>query len=272
MGGLMQLAYSNLACPGWNFEKTVEAVHTYGFDGLEIRLFDGEVVTPDISAAARRRAEAAIRAAGVRVAALDTSLQAAGPDAERFLAGVEVMAEIAEEWGAPLLRVFGGPLPQGTAARSSELARVGDLLSRGAEVAGQYHVGIALETHDDFASAHTVGEVLHRAGGHVGAVYDAFHPHRVGESPEEVLGQLGGYIWLVQVKDAVRTGPEEWQLVPVGEGEVPVHELVQRLPAAGYDDWVSLEFEKKWHPELAPPEESLRPQAELLRHWLADSR
>ena len=42
----MRLCYSNLACPDWSFEQTVEAVGTYGFDGLEIRLFDGEVVTP----------------------------------------------------------------------------------------------------------------------------------------------------------------------------------------------------------------------------------
>ena len=76
-------------------------------------------------------------------------------------------------------------------------------------------------------------------------------------------------MWYVQVKDAVRLpGDDQWQLVPLGEGEVPVRELVGLLPAAGYDGWVSLEFEKKWHPELAPPEESLGPQAKLLREWL----
>ena len=45
----MRLSYSNLACPEWPFERTVEAVATYGFDGIEIRLFDGDVVTPLLS-------------------------------------------------------------------------------------------------------------------------------------------------------------------------------------------------------------------------------
>jgi hypothetical protein len=31
---------------------------------------------------------------------------------------------------------------------------------------------------------------------------------------------------------------------------------------------VSLEFEKKWHPELASPEQALRPQAQTLRRWM----
>jgi sugar phosphate isomerase/epimerase len=48
-----------------------------------------------------------------------------------------------------------------------------------------------------------------------------------------------------------------------------VEEMVRLLPQAGYDGWLSLEFEKKWHPELAPPEVALAPQARLLREWAA---
>lgn len=267
----MQLSYSNLACPDWPFERTVEAVHTYGFDGLEIRLFDGEVVTPALPAASRRRAEAALAGAGVPLVSLDTSLRVAEPDQDAFLADLEVMAEIAAQWGAPLLRLFGGPLPADPYERADALRRAGDLLGRAVPVAAEYGVGLALETHDDFSSARVVAQVLDFAGGGAGAVYDAHHPHRRGESPTEVLKYLADYLFLVQVKDAVRlAGEDKWQLVPIGEGEVPVHELLQSLPGAGYDGWVSLEFEKKWHPELAPPEEALGPQAGLLRRWLAE--
>jgi sugar phosphate isomerase/epimerase len=75
---------------------------------------------------------------------------------------------------------------------------------------------------------------------------------------------------LVQVKDARRdpSRPDQWQLVPIGEGEVPVPDLLSLLRSAGYVGWVSLEFEKKWHPELASPEQSLRPQAETLRRLM----
>ncbi|HET9058704.1 MAG TPA: sugar phosphate isomerase/epimerase family protein [Acidimicrobiales bacterium] len=264
----MRICYSNLACPDWQFERTVEAVFTYGFDGLEIRLFDGEVVTPDLPAQARRRAEQALSSAGVSVAALDSSLQVTAEDEGKFLADLVGMCEIAEQWGAPLLRVFGGPLPKGAAERRQAMERAGRLLAKAAPLAGRYRVRLALETHDHFSSAHTVAAVLDLAGGAAGAVYDSHHPYRMGESPGEVLSVLGRHVWHVQAKDARRLpGDDQWQLVPLGEGEVPVEEMVRLLPEAGYDGWLSLEFEKKWHPELAPPEVALAPQARLLREW-----
>lgn len=266
----MRLCYSNLACPDWSFERTVEAVAAYGFDGLEIRLFDGEVVTPGTSIAARRRAQAALSASGVAVAALDTSLSLR-EGRRPFLDGVAAMAEIAAQWGAPLIRVFGGPLPSAHLEREAALEEAGALLAQAAPVAGEHGVGIALETHDDFSSSHVVARAMQMAGGAVGAVYDSHHPHRMGEQPSEVLEVLGSHVWHVQAKDARRLpGEDSWQLVPLGEGEVPVREMVRLLSARGYQGWLSLEFEKKWHPELAPPELALRPQADLLRAWMGE--
>jgi sugar phosphate isomerase/epimerase len=268
-GGNMKLAYSNLACPEWPFERTVEAVASYGFDGLEIRLFDGEVVTPAISDQSRKRAELALRHSSTKVAALDTSLQLTSEGDTAFMQDLEVMAEIAQQWGAPLLRVFGGKLPAEARPRTEALKRAAARLVEAASVAERYGARLALETHDDFSSARIVAALLYRAGGCAGAVYDSHHPHRMGQSPAEVLKLLGRYLLHVQAKDAVRLpGEDNWQLVPLGQGEVPVQEMVSLLPGAGYDGWLSLEFEKKWHPELAPPEQALQPQADLLRLWM----
>ncbi len=266
----MRLSYSNLACPEWPFERTVEAVATYGFDGIEIRLFDGDVVTLLLSHSSRRRGESALRSSGVSVAALDTSLQLVTTDRHAFLYDLDAMAEIAAQWGAPLLRVFGGSLPESPDMRRDAIKQASELLAEAAPLAGYYGARLALETHDDFSSAHVVAEVLNYVGGSAGAVYDSLHPHRMGERPPEVLETLGRHISLVQVKDARRdpSRPDQWQLVPIGEGEVPVPDLLSLLSSAGYVGWVSLEFEKKWHPELASPEQSLRPQAETLRRWM----
>jgi len=265
----MRTCYSNLACPDWTFEKTVDAVAIYGFDGLEVRLFDGEVVTPALSAGSRQRAQRALRTSGVEVAALDTSLRVICDDGKGFLSDVEVLSDIAQLWGAPLVRLFGGQLPSEPEARRDALKRGGDLLVEAAPRAADRGVKLAVETHDDFSSAKTVAELLEYAGASAGAVYDSHHPHRMGERPAEVLEELRGLLSLVQVKDARRlAGEDQWQLVPLGQGEVPVRELVGLLPGAGYDGWVSLEFEKKWHPELAPPEQALGPQAATLRQWL----
>ena len=127
---------------------------------------------------------------------------------------------------------------------------------------------IALETHDSFASAELVGELLRRVEMPCfAAVWDVHHPYRVGETPPDVLRALGGRIHLVHVKDARRRGAE-WELVALGEGEVPVRESLAALGAAGYDGWLTVEWEKRWHPELAEPEDALPRERATLRRWL----
>jgi sugar phosphate isomerase/epimerase len=158
--------------------------------------------------------------------------------------------------------VFGG-----AAGELDDIARRLETELRRAEASG---LTIALETHDSFASAVLVGELLQRVGSSsFAAIWDVHHPCRVGESPEEVLRALGGRIYLVHVKDA-RRRDDEWELVGLGDGDVPVRESLAALRATGYDGWLTVEWEKRWHPELAEPEVALPRERETLRRWLAE--
>ena len=237
----MRLAYSNLAAPGWTIERAVEAVSEYGYEGLELRLFDGEPIdpleAPDLGPLT------------VPLVCLDTSIQLAG----EFEASLPAALTLAKAWGAPLLRVFGGPV----GSLDDVARRLAPLLDP--------QVTVVLETHDDFASAMRVAELLALVDDPAfAALWDLHHPFRMGESPTEVIELLGGRIALVHVKDARRDG-DGWQLVPAGEGEVPIAESLAALRVAGYDGWVSVEWEKRWHPELAEPEVALPQHEKFLR-------
>jgi sugar phosphate isomerase/epimerase len=70
----------------------------------------------------------------------------------------------------------------------------------------------------------------------VGAVWDSHHPHRMGERPADVYANLGRRILLAQVKDARRRPDGDWELVLLGEGEVPVREMLGLLASGGYRD------------------------------------
>jgi sugar phosphate isomerase/epimerase len=87
-----------------------------------------------------------------------------------------------------------------------------------------------------------------------------------------VFANLGPRILLAQIKDARRCAAQDsgWQLVPLGEGEVPVREMVGLLAAGGYQRWLSVEWEKHWHPEIEEPEIALPAHVKLLRAWLRD--
>src|SRR6185436_19991004 len=85
--------------------------------GLELRLLDGELLQPNMDADARRRVHQVAANTGIPIMCVDTSIRIAQPDPAARAAQTRdglAFLEIAAEWGAPLIRVFGGP-PEGAA-------------------------------------------------------------------------------------------------------------------------------------------------------------
>ena len=269
----VKLAYSTLGCPGWAIEQVVDAAVRSGYAGVELRLLDGEVIDPIADRQKLDRAVHMLRERDVEVCALDTSCRFNLSDAqqrERQIADLLSWIPVAQELNVPILRVFGGAAP----ARASDddgTRWVADALREAAPAAERAGVTVALETHDAFSSARRVAAVLDAVGSaNVGAIWDSHHSYRVGETPDEVLRLLGDRIVHVHVKDARRTGPGymDWQLVLLGEGEVPVRQQLDALSRHGYDGWVSVEWEKKWHPELPEPEVALPQHMAVLKEML----
>ena len=56
----------------------------------------------------------------------------------------------------------------------------------------------------------------------------------------------------------------------LGEGEVPVRDMLALLSAGGYQGWVSVEWEKRWHPEIDAPELALPQHLAVLGTWLRE--
>ena len=195
---------------------------------------------------------------------------ATGADPNALAGELREFLELAAAIGAPQIRVFGGPWPDGRAAREI-YDTVAALLNAVAPDAERRGVAIVLETHDTLASARAVAVILERVPSRaIGALWDAHHPYRMGEQPDEVLTALGARLLHFHVKDArrnevARTG---WDLLLLGKGENPVESSLKARVGSGYDGWVAVEWEKKWHLHIAEPEVALPRHAHLLRAWL----
>jgi len=254
------LAFTTLACPAWSLERAVEAAQMYGYGGLELRLLDGEIIEADLAPEARRRVRSVLEAAGLPAVALDTSIRLAAASP----ADVQPLLDLAAEWRCPLIRVFGGD------GSRDAMARLLDAVAPEAERAG---VGICVETHDALSSARDVAELLALVESPaVGGLWDVLHTHRMGETPEVALGHLGGRLRHVHVKDGrPRPGGDgsDWELVLLGEGTVPLAESLDALTRAGYRGWLSVEWEKKWHPEIPEPDVALPQHAAALARLAA---
>lgn len=270
----MKLAYSTLACPRMPLEDALAIGTHAGYEGVELRLIDGDLIDPHLPERERRRVRRAAEDAGLVVAAVDSSIRVADPaPPDTLVREIEAFVDLAADWGAGVVRVFGGSLPDDPKARQERLGAAAEVLSEAAARAAERSVRIGLETHDSFLAAATVADVLRRVPSPaVGAVWDSHHPFRAGETAEAVDQSIGARVVLAQVKDARRTPgrPEEWELVPLGEGEVPVRRMLELLHARRYQGWVSVEWERHWHPELAEPQIALPAHIALLRKWLED--
>jgi sugar phosphate isomerase/epimerase len=262
----VRIAFSTLAFPDASLASAVSLGRQWGYAGVELRLIDGELIDPRMPAAARAQVKRTVTAAGLPVVAVDSSIRLTGedpgPDLRRFL-------ELASDWESPLVRVFGGALAADPAERQEQLRTAARVLESSVPLARRLGVAMGVETHDDFSASSVVAELLAMTDPDwVGAVWDSHHPYRVGEQPADVYANLGRRILLAQVKDARRRPGGDWELVLLGEGEVPVIQMLGLLAAGGYRGWISVEWEKRWHPEIAEPQIALPQHLSVLAEWM----
>jgi sugar phosphate isomerase/epimerase len=266
----LPIAFSTLAFPDATLAEATSLGRSLGYAGVELRLIDGQLIDSSMPAAERVRVKQTIAAARLPIVCVGSSIlltaEDAGADLRRFL-------ELANEWESPLIRVYGGPLAEEPRARRTQMESAAEVLQGAIPLAARLGVAIAIETHDSFSASSVVAELLAMVDSRsVGALWDTHHPHRMGERPADVYEHIGPRVLHVQVKDA-RRSPEHkggWQLVPLGEGEVPVREIIRLLAAGGYGGYLSVEWEKYWHPEIEEPEIALPQHLKVLEEWVQD--
>ena len=265
-----RIAFSTLAFPDASLATVISLGRSWGYSGVELRLIDGDLIDPAMSPADRSAVKRTAAVAGLPIVAVDSSIRLTesepGTELDKFIA-------LASEWESPLVRVFGGALPDGDPDRQARLTAAARVLEASVPLAEQLGVAIGVETHDAFSASSVVAELLAMVpSGAVGAVWDSHHPYRMGQQPPEVWSDIGRRTLLAQVKDARRDAAraDGWQLVLLGQGEVPVREMLGLLRGDGYEGWISVEWEKRWHPEIPEPEVALPQHLSVLTAWLTE--
>lgn len=267
----MKLAFSSLACPDWTIERTVEGAVEYGYEGIEWRLADGELISPSLDDAVVERLRKASGHPEVAVCCLDSSvafIKSTAEEREAAIAESLWISQLAADMGTRFVRVYGGRIPAG-GSRDALIGPAREALTRAAADASALGVTLAVEMHDEWSLSPDVLELIEGTGAEV--IWDILHPFRLYEMPADTVAALGDHCVHVHVKDALRDDSEEdgTKLVLMGEGDVPVAECLQLLEGRGYADWLSFEWEKKWVPELDEPEVALPHAAAYLRRMVS---
>jgi len=264
-----KISFSTLGCPDWRVPQIVDmAVHA-GYDGVELRFVEGEASLWKLAAfqsEALRETCARFEDADLAISCVDTSCRFDSPDAnerERWIDEGVRMAELAAELRAPGIRVFGDRIQPGV-EREATRSWIRDAINRLSDKILALGVDVWLETHGDFSRAEEVLATVPQRDG-VGAVWDAASAFvEYGERPLQNGKHLAALIRHLHIKDLRKDGTK---YIPVltGEGTFPLAEVSAAMKAIGYVGFLSFEWEKKWHPEIEPPEIALPHFAKWFR-------
>lgn len=271
----MKFAFSTLGCPDWPIEKIADEAARLRYDAVEIRgvrrVFDlsetPEFAPENIAATRKLFADA-----GLPVVSIDASASFCHPDDDKQQAAFDEAlrhVEIAHEMGAPIVRVFGGNIPEGQ-PRDKWARIVADNLRRLGEAAAPKGVTIALETHDSWCRAADIMPIITTAArDNVKVLWDFMHPFRFGETVAESVHLMGNHVAHCHIKDY--TGEKKYEHRLLGQGIIPLREIFTALKRIDYDGCVSLEWEKAWHPEIAEPEVAFPQAISYMRNLDAET-
>lgn len=273
MTTLYPLAWSTLGSPSWSFEHTVAQAAANGYAALEVRLLDGDIIPSTLAAERRRQMKEVLKQHQIQMIGLGLSTRFSSPDPAERKANVEDLRrylELANDLEVPMVRTFGGNIAPGHTLEQT-IDWVAQGLNGGAATAEAQGVTIVLETHDAFCRGAEAARVLAQVDSPaVAAVWDIHHPYRMGEALVETWELIGPRVKHVHIKDGLRRADGSWQLVLLGQGELPCQEAIQLLYAKGYRGYLSAEWEKKWHPEIEEPEVAMPQHAQVMRQWISE--
>ncbi|MBR2822211.1 MAG: AMP-binding protein [Clostridia bacterium] len=109
-------------------------------------------------------------------------------------------------------------------------------------------VCLLIKTTGIYANTARLRDLLDRyARDELGALWDMHHPYRdFGENPDATIRNLGAYVRHVHLRDSDDSG--EYNLI--GEGTLPLRDLMRALGSIDYSGFVSMEWKPDWMPDL----------------------
>lgn len=233
----------------WDIDRLTDEVAALGIEGIDYHaglLGTREGVVEVIAAALART--------GLALSGFSLSTNFNLPDAAKFDAHIEdtlSWMRLAEELKAPACRIFGGSADRSDPRAVEEgLERVLRALRLLAPEAQRMGLVLALENHGGLpCTGQEQVQVIEAVGSPaVRATVDVGNYMQGGQSGVEGTRVAAPYAAYVHVKDnkvldAADDRGRRYEACTIGDGVVEIPECLRILRAAGFDDFVALEYE-----------------------------
>ena len=254
----MKIAFSTLGCPDFSWSDIYSVAKDFGFDGIEIR-----GIGKDISAVKARpftdgqidRTIATLERLGLEIPCLTSGCCLKFADKlEETKAELSEYIRLAVKLGTPYIRVLADLEPDPRGEIDDEyMARAIKEVAAEAKDTG---VTLLIETNGVYSDTKRLRALLDKVNcREVAALWDIHHPYRFAhETPETTIENLGSYIKYVHVKDSImekgQDGKKTIKYRMMGFGDMPIPGMLHALREIGYEGYISLEWVKRWAPEI----------------------
>jgi len=247
----MKIGFSTLCCPNYEWKDIFSMATDLGFNGIEVRHVKEDDVSSPFSADKCEETALTLKKMRIEIPCLSTG-GCLKFDYEWEENKNEILnyISVASKIGTKYIRILGDlhASPDGEVDDSVVASRIKELLPE----AKKHNVILLIETNGVYADTQRLCSLLNDiADDNVAALWDVHHPYRFfGESAETTLTNLGAYIKHVHVKDSVMTENGEVSYRIIGEGDIPLHDIMLALKSINYEGYITLEWVKRWNAEL----------------------
>ena len=252
----MKLAFSTLGCPDFDWTDIYSMAKDFGFSGIEMRglgddifsinakPFQKDNLPKTIEQLHKKRLEIACLSSGCALKYADRQ--------EETLQELRTYIDLAEALHTPYIRILGDrtAAPEGDVDDAVVLRALKALIP----YAEAHNVTLLVETNGVYTDTARLRALLNQIeSDNIGALWDLHHPYRyAGETPEETVQHLGAYIKYTHAKDSVvENGKTVYKIM--GEGDLPMDAMMRALRSINYEGYVSLEWLKRYAPDLSDP-------------------
>jgi len=249
----MKLAFSTLGCPDFSWNDIYSMAKDIGFDGIEIRGLGNEI----FAVKAQPFTEAQLPQTVKKLSELRLEIPCLSSgcclkyaeNAEKNHEEIMNYIMLASKLGTPYIRILADaePGPTGDVDDNVVLAALQKLIP----AAEEHGVTLLVETNGVYSDTERLCKLLNEiSSDSVAALWDLHHPYRfAGEKPEKTVQNLGAYIKYVHIKDSImENGKPKYRMM--GEGDLPIDDMMRALRSINYEGYISLEWVKRWAADL----------------------
>jgi len=244
---IMKLSFTTNFWSGYNIYEFMNIAKEYHMNGIEIhdiKKYGDSLAEAELSDVYRKSVELSIK-----ISCIDMIGDIA--DAFAFKQNVKELEEcinIAKRLHVPYIRIRATEKSKSESADDS----VKQFIDTALPFAEKNDIILLIETVGIYADTAHLRQLLnYYASDYIGALWDLHYPYRVfGEVPETTVKNLDAYIQHIHMKDSqIESGQPSYCLM--GEGSLPICDMVRALRSINYDKFISIEWDPSWENEIS---------------------